>query len=68
MLFSNELWRQWQPLMFPPIQARAPQGRSSGNELQNDQISAIALRDANTTMRAFERFAGGTIRLGECLI
>ena len=44
--------------------ARAPQGRSSGSELQNYQNSGLALRDANTTMRAFERFSGSTIGLG----
>ena len=73
MLFGIELWRQWQPLMFPPSslwrspavrKARAPQGSSSGQELQNNQNSAIALRDANTSMRAFERFTGSTVRLG----
>ena len=76
MLFSIELWRQWQPLMFPPIQAsdgalrsvkherRYLVGSSSGQELQKDQNSGIALRDANTTMRAFERLTGTTTKLG----
>ena len=54
--------------MFPPIQASGRALRSVKHERRKDQHSGIALRDANTTMRAFERFAGGTIRLGECLI
>ena len=70
MLFGIELRRQWQPLMSslwrsPAVRkARAPQGCSSGQELHNDQNSAIALRDANTSMRAFERFTGSTIKIG----
>ena len=60
--------------MFPPIQAaggalrkaRAPQGSSSGYELQNDQNSGITLRVANTTMRAFERFMAVQQGWGDC--
>ena len=59
MLFSIELWRQWQPLIFPPIKASngalrsvkalAPQRSYTGSGLQNYQNAGKALRDANTT-------------------
>ena len=32
MLFRIELWRQWQPLMFPPIQASGGALRSVKHE------------------------------------
>ena len=71
MLFGIELWRQWQPLIFPSIQAsngalrsmkherRNVVTRYTGWRLQNDQNSYIASRDANTTRCAFfESFTG----------
>ena len=35
MLFGIELWRQWQPLIFPPIQARNGALRSIKHERRN---------------------------------
>jgi len=68
MLFSMELWRQWQPLIFPPMQASNGALHSEKHERRNvvvqgrgcrmTKISGIALRDANTTRRAFECFTG----------
>ena len=62
MLFGIEIWRQWQPLIFPPIQASNGALRSIKHERRNVVIrvrdckmtknSGIALRDANTTRRA----------------
>ena len=74
MFFSIELWRQWQPLVFPTIQASDGALRSikhercnsySGEGPQNDQNSGIALRDANRRQACFWLiFTGSTIRLG----
>ena len=35
MLFNIELWRQWQPLIFPPIQASDGALRSVKHERRN---------------------------------
>ena len=70
----SELWRQWQPLIFPPIQASNGALSSIKHERCNVVIrvrgckmtknSGIALRDANTTLRAFEWFAGIKKKIG----
>ena len=60
MLFNIELWRQWQPLMFPPIQASNGALRSEKHErhvvlyVLGDQKSGIALENTNTTRSAFD--------------
>ena len=76
MLFGIELWRQSLPLIFPPIQASNGALRSIKHERRNVVIIRVrgckmvrnsgmkALRDENTTKRAFDSFTGSTIRLG----
>ena len=65
-LFGIELWRQQQLLIFPPVKASNGALRSIKHERRNlvvrvggckmilKKTKEIALRDANTTRRAFE--------------
>ena len=44
MLFSIELWREWQPLIFPPIQASDGALRSVKHERRNVVIQVRGCR------------------------
>ena len=44
MLLSIELWRQWQPLVFPPIQASDGALRSVKHERRNVVIRVRGCR------------------------
>ena len=70
MLIGSELWRQSLSLIFPPIQASNGAMPSTKHERRIVVIIRVrgckmikksgmkALRDANTTRRAFESFTG----------
>ena len=47
MLFSSELWRQWQPFIFPPIEASNGALRSAKHERRNVVIRVRGCRMAN---------------------